>query len=181
MTRSARRTLLCSLAVLATLGGGCSRSGATPDVAAVVEGTEIPASATETLLDSHLKAESAQEGSGGHGLDSDRKQTLTHFVLLYQIKHALLRHLADGMDIAVERGGDLSPEAEAGRLSHTMAERLFPDVSPPEGAPADKAAELTDQLRQSLFQDWFDQQLRTARVRVDDHFGRWDAGRGVVQ
>jgi hypothetical protein len=85
------------------------------------------------------------------------------------------------MGIAVESSGNLSPEAEAGRLSHAIAQRLFPEVEAPEGEPPDKAAELADQRRQSLFHDWFDKQLRTARIRVDKHFGRWDAGRGVVQ
>jgi len=181
MSGPARRFRMGALVVVAVLGGGCSGGGAAPDVAAIVEGTEIPAAETEALLDGHLKAESAQADSDGHGLDEDRKQTLTHFVLLYQIKHALLRHLADGMDIAVESSGNLSPEAEAGRLSQAIAQRLFPEVEAPEGEPADKAAELADQRRQSLFQDWFDKQLRTARIRVDKRFGRWDAGRGVVQ
>lgn len=190
MKGSTRRTRLCALAVVAALGGGCSgSSGSAPDVAAIVEGTEIPASETEALLDGHLKAESAQADSDGHGLDEDRKQTLTHFVLLYQIKHALLRHLANGMNIAVESSGNLSAEAEAGRLSHAMAQQLFPDVGglhqpPPgqgDGEPAEKAAELADQQRLSLFSEWFDKQLRTAEVKVDEHFGRWDAGRGVVQ
>ena len=76
----------------------------------------------------------------------------------------------------------LSTEAEAGRLSQAMAAAALPRRRrPPRASRADKAAELVDQQRQSLFQDWFDKQLRTARIRVDKHFGRWDAGRGVVQ
>jgi hypothetical protein len=71
------------------------------------------------------------------------------------------------MNITVESNGDLSPEAEAGRLSQAMAEGLFPDVA--------------DQQRLTLFSEWFDQKLRIAKVRVDRHFGRWDAGRGVVE
>jgi hypothetical protein len=169
-----------ALAVVAALAGGCSGRGAAPDVAAIVEGTEIPASETAALLDGHLKAESAQD-SDGHGLDEDRKETLTHFVLLFQIKHALLRQLAKEMNVSVEPGANLSTEAEAGRLSHAMAQQLFPEVAAPEGEPADKAAELVDQQRLSLFSEWFDKQLRTAEVEVDEHFGRWDAGRGVVQ
>jgi hypothetical protein len=169
MNRTTRRLLVCVLVTGAVLTGACSGSGSEPDVAAVVEGTKIPAAQTEALLEGHLKAELAQAGAAGHELDGDRKQTLTHFVLLYQIKHALLRHLADGMHIAVtaEPGASLTPEAEAGRLSRAMAERLFPDVA--------------DEQRQSLFLEWFDKQLRIAKVRVDGHFGRWDAGRGVVR
>ncbi|HEV8626480.1 MAG TPA: hypothetical protein VG034_18675 [Acidimicrobiia bacterium] len=167
MNGPVRRKLQLALVAVALLAGGCSRSGASPEVAAVVEGTEIPAAQTEALLEVHLKNELAQAGADGHGVDGERKAIATHFVLLYQIKHALLRHLAKGMNITVESNGDLSPEAEAGRLSQAMAERLFPDVA--------------DQQRLTLFSEWFDQQLRTAKVRVDRHFGRWDAGRGVVE
>lgn len=155
-----------ALVVAAGLAGGCSGNGATPDVAAVVEGTKIPAAETEALLESHVRNELAQAGSGSGEFDGDRRQTLTHFVLLYQIKHVLLRHLAEGMHITVEASG-LTPEAAAGRLSEAMARRLFPDAA--------------DEERQSRFMEWFDGQLRSAKVRVDGHFGRWDSGRGVVQ
>jgi hypothetical protein len=160
-----RRRSLVALVISAALAGGCSGGGSAPDFAAVVEGTRIPAAQTEALLETHVRNELAQAGSGAQ-LDGDRKQTLTHFVLLYQIKHVLLRHLAQGMNVSVEASG-LSPEAEAGRLSEAMAQRLFPDV------PAEE--------RQSRFMDWFDERLRDAKVRVDGHFGRWDSGRGVVQ
>ena len=40
---------------------------------------------------------------------------------------------------------------------------------------------ISDEERRALFSDWFDDQLRRAEVRVDRHFGQWDAGRGVVQ
>ncbi len=160
-----RRRSLVALAISAVLAGGCSRGGSAPDVAAVVEGTRIPAAQTQALLETHVRNELAQAGSGAQ-VDGDRKQTLTHFVLLYQIKHVLLRHLARGMNVEVEASG-LTPEAEAGRLSEAMAQRLFPDV------PAEE--------RQSSFMDWFDERLRAAKVRVDGHFGHWDSGRGVVQ
>ncbi len=160
-----RRRSLVALAISAVLAGGCSRGGSAPDVAAVVEGTTIPAAQTQALLETHVRNELAQAGSGAQ-VDGDRKQTLTHFVLLYQIKHVLLRHLARGMNVAVEASG-LTPEAEAGRLSEAMAQRLFPDV------PVEE--------RQSRFMDWFDERLRAAKVRVDGHFGHWDSGRGVVQ
>lgn len=170
---------LGGLLTVALLAGGCSRSGAAPDVAAVVEGTEIPAAETEALLDGHLKAQAAQpEAADGHAVDADRTETVTRFVLLYQIKHALLRHLAREMNVSVESSGN--PEAEAGRLSHAMAERLFPEVAGPDGEPPDRAAAFVDAQRQSLFTEWFDKQLRLAEVRVDEHFGRWDAERGIV-
>jgi hypothetical protein len=179
MMRSVWRSGLCGLVIVAALAGGCSGSGADPDVAAVVEGTEIPTAETDALLDGHLKAQLAQQDEAdGHAVDGDRTETITSFVLLYQIKHVLLRHLAREMGVSAERGG--TPEAEAGRLSHAMAERLFPDVAAPHGKPADKAAEFVDAQRQGLFSEWFDKQLRLADVRVDKHFGRWDAERGVV-
>jgi type IV pilus biogenesis protein CpaD/CtpE len=162
---SSRPRPLVLLVVAAALAGGCSDRRSAPDVAAVVEGTKIAAAQTEALLETHVRNELAKAGSGR--IDGDRKQTLTHFVLLYQIKHALLRHLAKGMHVSVETTNGSSPEAEAGRLSQAMAERLFPDVA--------------EEQRQGRFLEWFDEQLRAAEVRVDGHFGRWDSGRGVVQ
>jgi len=164
MSRPGRR--LAALIVAAALGVGCSGKAATPKVAAVVEGTEIPSAQTEALLETQVRNELAQAGSGTAAVDGDRRQTLTHFVLLYQIKHALLRHLARAMNLSVETAG-LNPETEAGRLSEAMAGRLFPDVA--------------DDQRPGRFMEWFEEQLRAAKVRVDGHFGRWDAGRGVVQ
>ena len=161
-----RRWLGLALLAVAGLTSGCSKNGAAPDVAAVVEGTKIPAAETEALLASHVRNELAQAGADNGAFDGDRRQTLTRFVLLYQIKHALLRHLAEDMHVSVETGG-LSPEAAAGRLSEAMARQLFPDVA--------------DEQRQSRFLEWFDGRLRAANVRVDGHFGRWDSGRGVVQ
>lgn len=161
-----RRWLGLALLVCAGLSGGCSGSRATPDVAAVVEGTKIPAAETEALLESHVRNELAQAGADSTTFDGDRRQTLTRFVLLYQIKHVLLRRLAQDLDVSVETGG-LTPEAAAGRLSEAMARQLFPD--------------LADAQRQSRFMEWFDQKLRDAEVRIDGHFGRWDSGRGVVQ
>jgi hypothetical protein len=155
-----------ALVVAAGLAGGCAGKDATPDVAAVVEGTKIPAAETQALLESHVRNELAQAAAGSDAFDGDRKQTLTHFVLLYQIKHVLLRHLAQGLNVTVE-GSGLTPEAAAGRLSEAMARRLFPDVA--------------DEQRQGRFMEWFEDRLRSAKVRVDGHFGRWDAARGVVQ
>lgn len=162
------------------LAGGCSGSDPRPDVAAIVEGTQIRADETEALLHGQIANQAAQAGEHGHEFDGDRERTITTFVLLYQIKHALLRHLAREMHLAVEPGSGPDIEAEAGRLSHAIAQRLFPDVAPPPDAPADKTAELVDQQRRRLFADWFDQQLRTADISVNKPFGRWDSGR-VVQ
>jgi hypothetical protein len=40
---------------------------------------------------------------------------------------------------------------------------------------------LGDQRRQQLFSDWFDKKLKTAQVRVDRHFGRWQPDTGSVR
>lgn len=119
-------------------------------MSAVVEGTTIPSSETEALRRSYLERLAGQEGSDGHDEDRDRTKEIDRFVLLYQIKHALLRHLAQEMKVPVgggetsnssgplgEGAPDLSPQdnllaAEAGRISKQIAERLFPDVSVPE-------------------------------------------------
>jgi hypothetical protein len=178
MSSTAWRKRLCGLVIVAATTAGCSGPGDSPEVAAVVEGAKIPVDETEALLDGHLKAQTAGDAEGGHAVDADRTGTAARFVLLYQIKHALLRHLAREMNVTVDGGGN--PEAEAGRLSHAMAARLFPDIAAPEGEPPDKADEFIDAQRRSLFTEWFDKQLRTAEVRVDEHFGRWDAERGVV-
>jgi hypothetical protein len=42
-------------------------------------------------------------------------------------------------------------------------------------------AEVLDQKRQALFQDWFVQQLRRVKVTVDDHYGKWNRETGNVQ
>lgn len=39
---------------------------------------------------------------------------------------------------------------------------------------------LGDQKRQQLFSDWFDKKLKSAQVRVDRHFGRWDPNTATV-
>ena len=55
-----------------------------------------------------------------------------------------------------------------------FAARSFEEVRP------DVVALLTDQKRQSLFQDWFNRKLRAAPVRVEKYYGKWDPGTGTV-
>lgn len=40
---------------------------------------------------------------------------------------------------------------------------------------------LGDQKRQQLFSDWFDKKLKTAQVRIDREFGRWDPTTATVR
>jgi hypothetical protein len=310
----ARRGLV-GLLVVGTVTVGCSSGGGgAPRVSAVVEGTEIPASATEELLRTALEDRDGQPAEGDH--EESGRERLARFVLLYQIKHAYLERLAREMGITVEvtpedeMVGQVAPpedyeaaglppeelvrESRAGRLSKSMAERLFPDVSVTEEAlsqeydrraganesswrvrakvasftaadqarglaprvrqgasfeqvaselgavnvgtiditpitplpqavldvvgglrPADVSdpvqvstsgwasilveqreelprlsfdearADLTqflvDQQRQQLFSDWFSQKLRTARIEVDGHYGRWDPDVATVR
>ena len=212
MTGRRLRALLVSLAA-AVAAGGCSGGGDgdTPAVAAVVEGQEIEAAETETLLHAHLDEEETAAGDS-HGHDGDREERAGRFVLLYQIKHALVRHLAAEMGLPEPPPGE-EAEAAAGRLSREMAERLFPDVEitetelrseydrragspePFPGVPvgvdvavpsfeevqAQLRTHLLEERRQALFADWFDKALRTADIVVDERYGRWDAERGVVQ
>jgi hypothetical protein len=129
MSAGTRRRLLAGVAVAVTLAaGGCSGGGSsTPTVAAVVEGQDIPVRETEALLHAHLDEAAETAAAAGHGDDGDREERAGRFVLLYQIKHALLRHLAAGMGLP-DPPADEQPEETAGRLSRAMAERLFPSV-----------------------------------------------------
>jgi hypothetical protein len=127
MSGWARRALLFSLAATVA-AGGCSGGGDgdTPAVAAVVEGRKIQAADTEKLLHAHLDEEETAAGDS-HGHDGDREERAGRFVLLYQIKHALVRHLAAEMGLP-EPPPEEEAEAAAGWLSREMAERLFPVV-----------------------------------------------------
>jgi parvulin-like peptidyl-prolyl isomerase len=40
---------------------------------------------------------------------------------------------------------------------------------------------IGDQKRQQLFSDWFNKKLKTAQVRIDRKFGRWDPTTGTVR
>jgi hypothetical protein len=124
--RHLRRGLVGLAALLAASGCSGGGEGNAPAVAAVVEGQEISARETEKLLHAHLDEEETAAGDS-HGHDGDREERAGRFVLLYQIKHTLVRHLAAGMGLPEPPPGE-EPEAAAGRLSRAMAERLFPAV-----------------------------------------------------
>jgi hypothetical protein len=131
----------------ALLGGGCSSGGGSrPRVAAVVEGTRIPSSETEAMVDAYLHRQTPQP----MGEDTPRDQ-IAKGVLEYQIKLTSLEHLAATLGVSSEaasyfdstarliqpedtgrigeRPEDLARELQAGRLSQAMAKKLFPDVS----------------------------------------------------
>jgi hypothetical protein len=114
-------------------------------VAAVVEGTRIPSSETEAMVDAYLHRQTSQP----MGEDTPRDQ-IAKGVLEYQIKLTTLEHLAATLGVSSEpssyfdstarlvqpedtgrigeRPEDLARELQAGRLSQAMAKKLFPDV-----------------------------------------------------
>jgi hypothetical protein len=304
-----RPRLLLILVLAAILDGACS-GGATPEFAATVDGKPIAATEVHRLTERYLHSQPGKqlaEDSGRRGVEQ--------LVLGFRIKQAYLERVAASMGVEAEpdpgaealtvladddayrqagyHAEDFTAAERAGRLSHAIAERLFPEVSLTEGdvrqafderAPAfgpswklggemailpsadaaralrtrvqsgeafdavatalraaaatpvemtplspvpktiidavsrlqpgqisepiqsgdqwacfkvdhrqDTAAvtydqvkdDLTrflgDQKRQQLFSDWFDTKLKTAQVRVDGHFGRWDPTTGSVR
>lgn len=148
MTRFTR-CLTAAALVLAT--ASCSGGGGAPEVAAVVEGTKVPAAETERLLDTYL----GRQRSPGQKPDLPRPQ-LAKLVVAHQIKLAVLEQLARRHGVAVDGGPDVeiaasavSPEAfqtigtsqdefarelKAGRLSKALAEKLYPAVTVSEEA-----------------------------------------------
>lgn len=143
---------LVTVAAVAVLGAGCSGGGGRPDVAAVVEGTEIPSSETEAIVEAYLERQRSQ-ASEEPELPRDE---IAKFVLEYQIKLTLVEHLAGELGVSSEpesyygeaaelieadsyrqigqRQEDFARELQAGRLSQAMAAKLFADVSVPESA-----------------------------------------------
>jgi parvulin-like peptidyl-prolyl isomerase len=133
---------------LAAVGCGGDDDAGPPRVAAVVEGSEIPAADTEALVQGYLEQQAKAEEAPG----DERRDQAVPFVLLYQIRHALLRHLAADLDVSIDtavagdavaqlaesepeafqaagvRPGDVQASSEAGRLSRAIALKLFPDV-----------------------------------------------------
>jgi hypothetical protein len=142
-----RTTALAVIAVAAMLAGGCSNGGGKrPAVAAVVEGTRIPSSETEAMVDAYLR----RQAPGPMGEDAPRDE-IAKGVLEYQIKLTCLEHLATMEGVSTEaasyfdstarliqpedygrigeRPEDVARELQAGRLSQAMAKKLFPNIS----------------------------------------------------
>jgi len=147
MTARKRHAGLTLLLAATLLAGGCSNGGGKrPPVAAVVEGTKIPSSETEAMVDAYLR----RQAPGPMGEDAPRDE-IARGVLEYQIKLTCLEHLATTLGVSTdassyfdstarliqpedtgrigERPEDLARELQAGRLSQAMAKKLFPDVS----------------------------------------------------
>jgi hypothetical protein len=295
--------------LLAAAAGACS-GGAAPKVAATVDGSPIAASEIRRLTDGYLQSQPGKqlaEDSGRRGVEQ--------LVVGFRIKEAYLERVAASMGVKAEtdpgaealtaladddgyrqagyHADDFTAAQRAGRLSHAIAERIFPEVSLTEAdvrqafddraptfgpawklggelailpsadaaralrarvesgeafdtvatalhAAAATQVEITpltpvprtiidavsglqpgqisdpiqsgdrwacfkvghrqetprvtyeqvkddltrflgDQKRQQLFSDWFDRKLRTAAVRVDRHFGRWDPATASVR
>lgn len=139
-----RKSVVAVMAV-AALAAGCSDKGK-PTVAAVVEGTRISASETETIVDAYLQRQ--QVAPTGEDVPRDQ---IAKWVLEYQIRLTLVEHLASTLGVASEpesyygaaadliqpdkygligqRREDFARELRAGKLSEAMAKKLYPSVS----------------------------------------------------
>jgi hypothetical protein len=127
-------------------GAACGNGGGHPRVAATVEGMKIQSSDTEGLVDAYLQR---------HISDPQQqnlpRQQVTKFVIGYQIRLALLEHLATTMGISDqneaelnsvvdlvdsdsygllgERKDDYVDSLRAGRLSKAIAQKLYPNIA----------------------------------------------------
>lgn len=139
------RRLLGVAVVVAAAGTACSDKGR-PEVAAVVEGTKVPSSETEAMVDAYLKRQQAAPA----GEDVPRDQ-IAKWVLEYQIRLTFVEHVAATMGVQNEpesyygaaadliqpdkygrigqRREDFARELRAGKLSEAMAKKLYPTVS----------------------------------------------------
>jgi hypothetical protein len=139
------RGALAAVLTAAVLGTGCA-DGGKPKVAALVEGTKVSASETETMVDAYLKR--AQVAPSSEDVPRDQ---IAKWVLEYQIKLTYVEHLAGTMGVASEpesyygaaadliqpdkygrigqRREDFARELRAGKLSEAMARKLYPTVS----------------------------------------------------
>ena len=150
---NAIRRRLGTAAIVAVLGAGCSGGDGPPDVAAVVEGNEIPSAETEKIVDAYLQRQ--QEQAPEQALPRDE---IAKFVVEYQIKLALVEHLASRLGVGGDpetafdeaagligeegyrqigqRQEDFARELQAGQLSQAMARHLYPEISVSEAAVA---------------------------------------------
>lgn len=151
--RAGRLLVAAALAGVLTLAG-CSNDSGRPDVAAVVEGTEIAAAETEELVDAYL----SRDTGGAEG--SQPRKEAARAVLSYQIELAFLDHLAakrgietdrdPEFDVAVSavdpeafqavgmRSQDLARTLRAAELAKAIAAKEFPDVNISDSELADE-------------------------------------------
>lgn len=167
---SAIRRTLGTAVVVALLGAGCSGGDGPPGVAAVVEGNEIPSAETEQIVDAYLQRQEDQAPEQALPRDEIAK-----FVLEYQIKLALVEHLASSLGVRGDpesafgdaadliddedyrqigqREQDFARELQAGQLSQAMAKHLFPEISISEAAVAaeyERRAPLLDRAWKAI-------------------------------
>jgi parvulin-like peptidyl-prolyl isomerase len=139
------QNIVVAVLAVAVLGAGCS-GGGKPQVAAVVEGTKVSSSETETIVDAYLKRQ--QVAPTGEDVPRDQ---IAKWVLEYQIRLTLVEHLASTLGVESEpesyygaaadliqpdkygrigqRREDFARELRAGKLSEAMAKKLYPTVS----------------------------------------------------
>jgi hypothetical protein len=134
---------LATLLTVLPVGGACRQSG--PSIAAVVEGTPVPASALSASTDAYLRSQ-----AGKARLEDMSRREVRKVVLTFQIKRAYLDRVAAEMGVTVDtpdadlmstlasggayrqagfRAEDLVGAKRAGRLSAAIAAKLFPEVS----------------------------------------------------
>lgn len=84
--------------------------------------------------------------------------------------------------LAVQSVGQLSEPVQAtgGWLIFLVDSREDIPATSFEQARPELLLELEDQKRQDLFVDWFDSQLKAARITVDNFYGSWNGERGDV-
>lgn len=144
-----RWRLLLVLLLAATVGGACSDRGA-PKIAATVDGRPIAAAEIRRLTDRYLQSQPGKDLAKEHG-----RREVEQLVLGFQIKQAYLEQVAASMGVEAEpdpdaealtvladtdayrqagyHADDFTAAQRAGRLSHAIAERVFPEVSLTEG------------------------------------------------
>lgn len=135
------------LLVTIVAGVACGNGGGRPKVAATVEGIKVQSSDTEGLVDAYLQRHVSDPQQQQQNMP---RQQVTKLVLGYQIRLALLEHVAttmgifeeaeeldsaanlvdpDAYGLLGERKADYVNELRAGRLSKAIAKKLYPDVA----------------------------------------------------
>lgn len=173
---------------LVVAGAACGGGGGVPDVAADVFGQKIPGAETEELLEVFLNTENGKKVAADPEFD---KEDLTQTVLTFQIKNAIIDHIAEQEGIPTEdqeadknvenvvsgvseealqneglRGIDVVRAHKSARLAKAIALKRFKD------APvSDEAVVAEYELRKSkkLFDTSWKMAVNTAIMRSQEH------------
>jgi parvulin-like peptidyl-prolyl isomerase len=171
-------------------------------VAAVVESHEIPSAETEQIVEAYLQRQAAQAPEQPLPRDEIAK-----YVLEYQIKLALVEHLASSLGVASgseavfgdaaeliddedyrrigQRQEDFARELQAGQLSQAMARQLYPDIAISETAVKaeyERRAPLLDRAWKAtadLARFRTEESANQLKARVEQGEGFTDAARAL--